>query len=106
MSNARSPAGRTSHIAAKPGSANESAAKVGQGFGGSVRHLGVIRALAVDDLLREPEFEMTADPVDELASVAAVPDVLDGASDGRRIPADLAANVVKLATLRPGRFRT
>src|SRR5438309_2234605 len=72
---------------------------------GGSRDSGVIRSLAVDDLLREAELEMTTDPVDELGAVLTVPHVLDGPPDLRRVTPNLTTRVVELAALLGGCIR-
>src|SRR5437870_11549965 len=59
----------------------------------------MVGPLAVDDLLREAELEMTTDPVDELGAVLTVPHVLDGPPDLCRVTPNLTTRVVELAAL-------
>src|SRR5205823_12765523 len=59
----------------------------------------------VDDLLGEAGLQVAAHQVDELAAVAAVPHVLDGAADRRRVTSNLATHLVQLAALLASRVR-
>src|SRR3984893_17501027 len=65
----------------------------------------MIGSLAVDDLFRETELEMAADPVDKLGAVATVKHELDRAADRRWITPDLMAQVIEPAALFAGRLR-
>src|SRR5438093_2533966 len=65
----------------------------------------MIGSLAVDDLLSEAGFQVAAHQVDELAAVAALPHMLDGAADRRRVTSNLATHLVQLAALLASRVR-
>src|SRR5438132_10426991 len=66
----------------------------------------MIGSLAVDDLLGESGVQVAGHQVDQLAAVAAVPYVLDGAADRRRVAPNLAAHLIQFAALLAGRIKT
>src|SRR5437867_7965987 len=65
----------------------------------------MVGRLAVDDLLGEAGLQVATHQVDQLAAVAAVPHVLDGAADRRRVASNLATHLVQLAALLASRVR-